>query len=327
MQTSSSNPLPGSPSLLDDEPVRLTQLEKLEEGSTSHHFLKNKPEPIAYDGFEPSGRMHIAQGVTKAINVNKLTDAGCRVKILVADVFAKLNKKMCGDMEKIRDVGKYFIEIWKVVGLKFFDKVEFVWASDVINSRASEYSELVLDIACTFNVPRVKRKVNMLAREYWNIIEKRENRPILLSHRTNNPIILSHHMLPGLKKGQAKMSKSDDSSAIFMEDEQSDQVNEKIKMAHCPPGIVEGNPCLEYIKHIIFPWFQETFENFDDLITDYKSKNLHPSDLKPALTRALNRILKPVQDHFNSDSEAKALLEKVKTKLSKYVLVFCSATM
>lgn len=24
-------------------------------------LLKNKPEPIAYDGFDPSGRMHIAQ--------------------------------------------------------------------------------------------------------------------------------------------------------------------------------------------------------------------------------------------------------------------------
>jgi tyrosyl-tRNA synthetase len=26
---------------------------------------------ILYDGFEPSGRMHIAQGIVKAINVNK----------------------------------------------------------------------------------------------------------------------------------------------------------------------------------------------------------------------------------------------------------------
>lgn len=29
-----------------------------------------------YDGFEPSGRMHIAQGVFKAMNVNKCTAAG-----------------------------------------------------------------------------------------------------------------------------------------------------------------------------------------------------------------------------------------------------------
>lgn len=30
-----------------------------------------KANPICYDGFEPSGRMHIAQGILKAINVNR----------------------------------------------------------------------------------------------------------------------------------------------------------------------------------------------------------------------------------------------------------------
>lgn len=31
----------------------------------------------------------------------------------------------------------------------------------------------------------------------------------------------------------------------------------KIQKAHCPPNVVSGNPCLEYIKYIIFPWFSE----------------------------------------------------------------------
>ena len=43
-------------------------------------LLANKPDPVAYDGFEPSGRMHIAQGVMKALNVNKLTRAGVTFK-------------------------------------------------------------------------------------------------------------------------------------------------------------------------------------------------------------------------------------------------------
>lgn len=34
-------------------------------------------------------------------------------------------------------------------------------------------------------------------------------------------------------------------------------MNLKIKKAYCPPLIVEGNPCLEYIKYLIFPWFKE----------------------------------------------------------------------
>lgn len=36
-------------------------------------LLAAKAHPICYDGFEPSGRMHIAQGVMRVINVNKLT--------------------------------------------------------------------------------------------------------------------------------------------------------------------------------------------------------------------------------------------------------------
>ena len=44
------------------------------------NLLKHKPVPVCYDGFEPSGRMHIAQGVMKALNVNKLTRAGCVFK-------------------------------------------------------------------------------------------------------------------------------------------------------------------------------------------------------------------------------------------------------
>ena len=36
------------------------------------------------------------------------------------------------------------------------------------------------------------------------------------------------------------------------------EVNRKMKKkAYCPPKIVEGNPCLEYVKYIILPWFNE----------------------------------------------------------------------
>lgn len=35
------------------------------------------------------------------------------------------------------------------------------------------------------------------------------------------------------------------------------EVNVKIKKAYCPPQVVVGNPCLEYVKYIIFPWFNE----------------------------------------------------------------------
>ncbi|PIA35589.1 hypothetical protein AQUCO_03500152v1 [Aquilegia coerulea] len=251
------------------------------------NLLAKKPQPICYDGFEPSGRMHIAQGVLKTINVNKLVSAGCKVKIWIADWFAQLNNKMGGDLKKIRTVGEYLIEIWKATGMNL-EGVEFLWSSEEINSRAHEYWPLVMDIARRNKLPRImrcsqimgrsdqdelsaaqifypcmqcadvfflkadicqlgmdQRKVNVLAREYCDDIK-----------RKNKPIILSHHMLPGLQQGQEKMSKSDPSSSIFMEDEEA-EVNVKIKKAYCPPQIVDGNPCLEYLKYIIFPWFRE----------------------------------------------------------------------
>ncbi|XP_058218720.1 tyrosine--tRNA ligase 1, cytoplasmic-like [Rhododendron vialii] len=322
------------------------------------NLLSKKPEPVCYDGFEPSGRMHIAQGVMKIISVNRMTSAGCKVKIWIADWFAQLNNKMGGDLKKIQTVGKYMIEIWKAVGLNLHgDKVEFLWSSEEINSRAHEYWPLVMDIARRNKLPRIlrcvqimgrseqdeltaaqilypcmqcadifflkadicqlgmdQRKVNVLAREYCDDIK-----------RKNKPIILSHHMLPGLLQGQEKMSKSVTDSAIFMEDKEA-EVNRKIKKAYCPPMVVQGNPCLEYIKYIILPWFDEfkversadnggekTFKSFEELVADYESGNLHPADLKPALSKSINKILQPVRDHFENDPTAKELFKRVKS--------------
>lgn len=50
-------------------------------------LLEKKPNPVAYDGFEPSGRMHIAQGVLKALNVNKLTKSGVTFKFWWVTLF------------------------------------------------------------------------------------------------------------------------------------------------------------------------------------------------------------------------------------------------
>ena len=96
------------------------------------------------------------QGVMKTINVNKMTSAGCKVKILIADVFAQLNNKMDGDQKKIRVVGEYMIEVWKAFGMDL-ENVEFIWSSDEIYSRPREYFPLVFDIATKNNLPRIMR--------------------------------------------------------------------------------------------------------------------------------------------------------------------------
>ena len=123
-----------------------------------------REHPVVYDGFEPSGRMHIAQGVLRAINVNKLTSTGCVFKFWVADWFAQLNDKMDGDLKKIKMVGQYMIEIWKVIGMNM-DNVRFLWASDEINAHADEYWTLVMDIAKLNNLARIQRCCTIMGRK------------------------------------------------------------------------------------------------------------------------------------------------------------------
>ena len=95
-------------------------------------LLSEKKNPVAYDGFEPSGtNIHIAQGLMRAINVNKMIKAGCKFKMWVADWHAWANNKMGGDLEKIQKVGKYLIEVWRACDMDL-DNIEFVRANDAM---------------------------------------------------------------------------------------------------------------------------------------------------------------------------------------------------
>ena len=335
-----------------------------------------------YDGFEPSGRMHIAQGVFKAMNVNKCTVEGTNATFIfwIADWFALMNDKMGGDLEKIKTVGRYFIEVWKAAGMDL-SHVVFKWASEEITNNADKYWPTMLDVARHFNITRIKRccqimgrregsltaaqilyplmqctdifflkadicqlgvdqlKVNMLALEYCDA-----------AGIGSKPVILSHHMLYGLKAGQEKMSKSDPDSAIFMEDAAED-IERKIMNAYCPSVEDNGsntasdevedagkdlmklaedklkNPCLDYIKHIIFSppdatftAGSTTFTDFDSVRASFVSGEISEEELKRGLISELNRLLEPIRSHFVNDENAKSLLESVQRYKKESIL-------
>ncbi|KAK9901335.1 hypothetical protein WJX75_007238 [Coccomyxa subellipsoidea] len=250
------------------------------------NLLDKKPNPVAYDGFEPSGRMHIAQGVMKALNVNKLTRCGVIFKFWVADIFAQMNNKLGGDIEKIRTTGRYFVEIWKAIGMQGIgEKVLFLNASEEIAKHAREYNDIMMDVMDSFTQDRILRCTQIMGRSETDDLSpaqivypcmqctdifflKADICQLGLDQRKVNvlareyctkikrklkPVILSHEMLPGLLEGQEKMSKSDPNSAIFMEDS-ADDVARKIGNAFCPERQVEGNPCIKYITLIVLPW-------------------------------------------------------------------------
>jgi len=54
------------------------------------------------------------------------------------------------------------------------------------------------------------------------------------------------------------------------------------------------------------------YATYEELAEDYAAGNLHPGDLKPALAKAINKIIQPVRDHFTNDPEARKLFEQVK---------------
>jgi len=136
-------------------------------------LLSNKTNIVAYDGFEPSGRMHIAQGLLRAHNVNKFLKAGVKFKFWVADWFALMNLKLGGDIKKIQNAGRDMIKMWEACGMDINaidpntnePMIQFIWSSEEINKRSDEYWKLVLDIGTKFGLNRIKKCTQIMGRK------------------------------------------------------------------------------------------------------------------------------------------------------------------
>lgn len=277
-------------------------------------------KPIAYNGFEPSGQMHIASGVLTSMNVNTLLDCGIHVKMWIADWFAMLNGKYDGDLKKIRATGEYMIEVWKACGMKI-DQVEFLWASEEINKKPQEYWMGVMKIASNKNISKLEKCTSIMGRGGENrkvstilypliqcnnvfflncdilqlgIDQRKVN---MLARETASlfnkpkPIILSHHVLKGLKQGQDKMSKSDPSSSIYITDT-SKQVEKKIRKAFCMVGDVNKNPILDYTEHLIIPCLRRNGEMF---IVEKGEDIYSYNDSKELVSDYMNKLIHPAQ--------------------------------
>jgi len=328
-------------------------------------LLETKKHPLAYDGFEPSGRIHIAQGILRAINVNKMLDSGCKFTMWVADWHGWANNKMGGDLEKIKVVGKYMIEVWKACGMST-DKVDFQWVSDIIDD--TEYWKTVMQVARKSTLKRMLRCVQIMGRKESDVLQASQilypsmqcadifylkadicqlgmdqrkvnvlARELAPSLGFTKPVAVHHHMLMGLgqpikSEGNAiekaidrKMSKSKPETAIFMTDSEK-EIETKINNAYCPSKITKDNPILDYCKYLIFEKFDElkierpkkyggnlVFINYNDLVNSFEKGDLHPMDLKNAVSYNVNKLVDPVRKYFDKNSKAKQLLKQVKS--------------
>ncbi len=125
-------------------------------------------------------------------------------------------------------------------------------------------------------------------------------------------------LIPGLLG--KKMSASEPASKIDLLYSPQD-VKQKLHKAHCPEGVVEDNGVLAFLKYVIMvlkedlgePLVVERPANFGGNIVyktylkieeDFVKKQLHPLDLKMAVAKEINKLLKPFQ-------KQKGKLEKI----------------
>ncbi|MDE1855458.1 MAG: tyrosine--tRNA ligase [Candidatus Micrarchaeota archaeon] len=160
-----------------------------------------------------------------------------------------------------------------------------------------------------------QRRVHVFAKETFK------------SMKMKNIVPLHHHLMPSLveppqfdanssKEEQVaamKMSKSKPGSFISILATES-EVAETMNKAWCPEGVVDNNPVLLINKYITLPIKNELhverkgehggdvdYTDYEQLVEDFRSKKLHPADLKAATARSLTKIMEPITRKFGSE--------------------------
>ncbi len=260
-------------------------------------LFETKQHLVAYDGFEPSGMAHLPFGVFRPLLIKDLQKTGIRFKLYIADWFGWINNKMGGDLEAIRQVGEYFIEVWKSAGV---ENVEYIWASDIMDK---EYWKTVVLIAKQTTINRANRMLTIMGRTQGEMQEVAQyfypmmqctdifhigadicqlgldqRRANMLAREVGpklgfwKPVVVSHHMLMGLE-GVKKPEGFEDNAALDAEisskmskskpssaifvHDSPEQIRKKLAGAFCPAKIAENNPVLEYARHLVFRSFRE----------------------------------------------------------------------
>lgn len=305
--------------------IRKNAAEILTDDDLSALLERKKPEDIvAYCGYETSGPVHLGHLVT-IMKLKQLLDAGIRVKVLFADYHTFLNRK--GDWDWIHDQAKAWETTFRSAGLD----AEFVLGSTF--QRSAEYFDDVLTLSLRTSMKRGIRSMEMVARDFehakvsqviyplmqttdikWLDVDiavgGMEQRKIhalareIIKDVSDEPFVAVHTPLITSLLGEGKMSSSIPDSNVSFNDPEDD-IRRKIAKAHCPAGVLEGNPIIEIARLIVFPYAHElsidrpekfggplVYENADSLEAAFVSADLHPKDLKNAVAAYVIDILK-----------------------------------
>jgi tyrosyl-tRNA synthetase len=329
-------------------------------------LLETKNTPVAYQGFEPSGKAHLGTGIVAALKAKELIEAGIHFKLFLADWHAWINNKMGGDLDTIKRVGEYFQKVWLSLGVP--DTVEFVWSYEFVND--SEYWGRIIKVLKESTVARITRCLTIMGRKEAELQEAAQymypamqvsdiyqmeldiacsgmdqRKAHMLARDVGpklglpKPVAVHYHLLAGLqgpvKMGgfdedegidqeiSSKMAKSRPETCIYAHDS-TEAIKKKINKAYCPAGQVVGNPLMEVVDHVIFR-DQETefvverpakfggdvtYWSYNQLKSDFASKDLHPQDLKNAVAKKLDTIIAPCRKYFEQHPEYLEVFEE-----------------
>lgn len=293
-------------------------------------LLKSKAKPSVYCGYEPSGPLHLGHFVT-ILKLMDMEKAGFKVKVLLADVHALLNRK--GDDKEIKKEVTAWKKTIKAIGLK----CEVVLGSGFQFKK--DYQTDVMKLAQGTTINRGLRSMQEIARDVENATISQLMYPIMqvvdikylkadvalggmeqrkvhmigkdLSRDLKHWFIALHTpLITSLKGPGQKMSKSIVGSGLSVVDSE-EEIFRTIKNAYCPAGDVKDNPILQIAKLIIFPLAKKivvkrdkkfggdlSFGSYEELEKLYGEGKLHPMDLKDSVAKELEKIIAPIRKNF-----------------------------
>jgi tyrosyl-tRNA synthetase len=126
------------------------------------HLLETEEHPVAYNGFEPSGLVHLGTGVICAYKMKDFAQAGIHFKTFLATWHAYLNNKLGGDLNLIRKAADLFKHSWIALGVPA-DKVEFIY-SDALYDDLSYWAK-AMQVAKNLTIARTTRTLEIAGRK------------------------------------------------------------------------------------------------------------------------------------------------------------------
>jgi tyrosyl-tRNA synthetase len=126
------------------------------------HLLQTEEHPTAYNGWEPSGLVHLGTGLICVYKIKDFIEAGIRYKAYLSTWHAWLNNKMGGDLKLIRKAAELFKHSWIALGVPP-EKVEFIYSDELYDD--VDYWAKVVTVAKNLSIARVTRTLEIAGRK------------------------------------------------------------------------------------------------------------------------------------------------------------------